>query len=137
MVTNEKLVGHIAFRTTVAPAQPVALPGLVANDSTAYDASVTRDGNTVGRYLVRVGEALAPPRDESLDASVSSSLTPGNAWTNVTVTERQDLVVGPSFDRFYQLDVVDNTGVGGLVIPSDIANVIVRFSAKRVNPRRT
>jgi hypothetical protein len=68
---------------------------------------------------------------------VSSSLTPANAWTNVTVTERQDLVVGPSFDRFYQLDVVDNTGVGGLVIPSDIANVIVRFSAKRVNPRRT
>lgn len=137
MVTNEKLVGHIVFKTNAINLPPVTLPGLVPDDSTAYNATVARNSGPYvpGRYVVRVGEALAPPSDESLDASVSSSLTAQNgAWTNVTVT---DIGTDPvTHDRLYQLDVVYALA-GDVVNTPELADIVVRFSVKRVEPRRT
>jgi hypothetical protein len=137
-LTNERLVGHIAFLTALVNAAPIPLPGLAPNDSTAYNIRVDRqidDGVPVaGGYVLTIGEGLAPPSDESADIDVTTSFRNPALWTNATVT---DIGTDAGRNRLYQLNVVENSGAGGLVVVSDTPGITVRFSIRRVDPRRT
>lgn len=130
---NEKLVGHISFLTAEVNSPPIPIP---APDGTAYNIRVTRliDSESlpvVGGYVVIVGEALAPPSDESADIDVTSSSP--LLWTNANVT---DIGTDSEGNRLFQINVVQATPPGS-VAASDSDRIVVRFSIRRVNPRRT
>lgn len=129
-IKNEVLAGHLTFGTTQAPNAPNVALG-------AYNAKLRRSGNSVGVYILTVSHIMGPPIDDDLDLNVTSSKIPGAGavtWNGWTV---RVLGVDANGDREYELRGRESLADGTAIIPSDSANIVVRVTVKRVNPRAT
>lgn len=132
MIKNEVECGHIVFTTAADPNEPDVV-------GAPYNMSVRRqvvdDVTVPGQFVVTCGKCMAPPADDDADLSCTSSPIPVTLlWNDWNVS---DLGVNANGDREYLLAGTEEVAGGLSIRVCDTAGIVIRFDAKRVNPRAT
>lgn len=113
---QDELIAHVVFTTEEAPTAPTPLR--------EYRASVTRQGNDVGEYLILLTDGCAPEDLEVIPTTWDN--TGGGAWSNAVVT--------PFPGNAFLFHVGVFREVAGAIVLSDLADTGVRVTFRKVAP---